>query len=598
MAVMLMDNVVYCEEVSTVFQPVVDLFGGQVWGYEFLSRGRPPVESACDLFDRAERLGTLWELEELCRSSTLNVLSEVIDSEDKRVFINVTPSVFLDDRFPASFNGFVVERRGIRASQVVIELTERQEVSDYGLLARRVEEMKEQGFRIAIDDLGAGHSGLIMLASCIPDYIKLDMALIRDIHEEPRKQHIVRSMVGLASQVESRIIAEGVETKQELETLMRLGIRFIQGYLFARPSYQPYDLSTFQRNMVQSIWDDLQASEGEAPDGLLSMTTRARAMQRDELSCKDLWYVMKNTPEFDHGVVLDGKTPVGLVTRNDFASKMGGAYGFHLFQNRPVEAAAKKNFLSVGHSCSIRHLSKLAMERCPDAIYDPVVVVDTRGHYMGTVTMKQVIARSAEIEVRQALTCNPLSGLPGNQEIQRWISRCKGCDSPFALIYADLDRFKEYNDTYGFIEGDGLIKLTASVLQDGFSELGSRVSLGHVGGDDFVAVVTGNLPEGCLDSICREFDRRKRDFFHQEDWERGFFCSINRKGENCNVSPVTLSLAVIDKENLGWDIHPAKMSEIAASLKHRAKQLTYETGRSGWVQERRFHGSETGGMVS
>ncbi|MDD4836559.1 MAG: EAL domain-containing protein [Dethiosulfovibrio sp.] len=542
---MLMDDVVYCEEVSTVFQPVVDLFGGQVWGYEFLSRGRPPVESACELFDRAERLGTLWELEELCRSSTLNVLSDVIDSEDKRVFINVTPSVFLDDRFPASFNGFVVERRGIRASQVVIELTERQEVSDYGLLSRRVEEMKEQGFRIAIDDLGAGHSGLIMLASCIPDYIKLDMALIRDIHEEPRKQHIVRSLVGLASQVESRIIAEG-----------------------------------------------------EAPDGLLSMTTRARAMQRDEISCKDLWYVMKNTPEFDHGVVLDGKTPMGLVTRNDFASKMGGAYGFHLFQNRPVEAAAKKNFLSVGHSCSIRHLSKLAMERCPDAIYDPVVVVDTRGHYMGTVTMKQVIARSAEIEVRQALTCNPLSGLPGNQEIQRWISRCKGCDSPFTLIYADLDRFKEYNDTYGFIEGDGLIKLTASVLQDGFSELGSRVSLGHVGGDDFVAVVTGNLPEGCLDSICREFDRRKRDFFHQEDWDRGFFCSVNRKGENCNVSPVTLSLAVIEKENLGWDIHPAKMSEIAASLKHRAKQLTYETGRSGWVQERRFHGSEAGGMVS
>ncbi len=595
MAVMLMDDVIYCEGVSTVFQPVVDLFGGQVWGYEFLSRGRPPVESASELFDRAERMGVLWELEELCRDSTLKTLPRVIDSEERRVFVNVTPSVFLDERFPSSFNRSIVEQMGVRSSQVIIELTERQEVSDYGLLSRRVEQMKEQGFRIAIDDLGAGHSGLIMLASCIPDYIKLDMALIRDIHEEPRKQHIVRSMVGLASQVESRIIAEGVETRQELETLMRLGIRFVQGYLFAKPSCEPFEVSHSQRDMVQSIWDGLQASEGEAPDGLLSMTTRARAMQREEICCKDLWYVMKNTPEFDHGVVLEGKKPVGLVTRNDFASKMGGAYGFHLFQNRPVEAGAKKNFLSVGHSCSVRHLSRLAMERCPEDIYDPVVVVDTRGHYMGTITMKQVIARSAEIEVRQALTCNPLSGLPGNQEIQRWISRCKGCDSSFALIYADLDRFKEYNDTYGFIDGDGLIKLTASVLQEGFSELGSRVSLGHVGGDDFVAVVTGNLPEGCLDSVCREFDRRKRDFFHQEDWERGFFSSVSRKGEVCKVSPVTLSLAVIEKDNLGKDLHPAKISEIAACLKHRAKQLTYETGRSGWVQERRFHGDSLGG---
>ncbi len=577
------------EGVRTVFQPIVDLFGGQVWGYEFLSRGCPPFESATTLFSVAEKHGRLWELEELCRSRALSSLPQVIDSEEKRVFINVTPSVFMDDRFPSSFNGFIVENSGIRASQVIIELTERQEIADYGSLTKRVEEMKEQGFRIAIDDLGAGHSGLIMLASCIPDYIKLDMGLVRDIHGEPRKQHIVRSLVSLASQVESRIVAEGVESWEELETLMRLGIRFVQGFVFARPSDGPGELSDAQKERVQSIWRDLQQREGELPDGLLSMTTRAKGFQRQEMSCKDLWYLMKNTPEFDHGVVLDGKKPVGLITRNDFSSKMGGAFGFHLFQNRPLEAVAKTDFLSVGHSCSIRLLSRLAMERCPEAIYDPVVVVDTRGHYMGTVTMKQVISRSAELEVRQALTCNPLSGLPGNQDIQRWISCVQRSESPFTLLYADLDRFKEYNDTYGFLQGDGLIKLTAQVLQDGLMELGERASLGHVGGDDFVGVVTGELPGDCLDLICKEFDRRRLEFFKEEHIRDGFFASENRKGEVCKVPLVTLSLGVIESERLGELTHPARIGEIAASLKHRAKQLTAEIKRSAWVQERRDH---------
>ena len=580
--------------VKTVFQPVVDLFGAKIWGYEALSRGIPPMDSPTELFDAADRFGKLWELEQMCRDRAMDRMSSVIDSEDKRFFINVTPTVFLDDRFPESFNGFVVERCGISASRVVIELTEREEVSDYGKLSRRVEGMKEQGFRIAIDDMGSGHSGLLMLASCIPDYIKLDMGLVRDIHEEPRKQHIVRSLIGLASQVESRIVAEGVETWEELETLMRLGIRFVQGFLFALPSEGPAELSDEFRERVQSIWKELQQREGENLDGLLSLTTRAKAMQKNECSCKELWYLMKNTAEFDHVVVLDGAKPVGLITRNDFAAKMGGAYGFHLFQNRPIEEAAKRNFLSVSHSCSVRLLSRLAMERCPEDIYDPVAVVDARGGYLGTVTMKQVIARSAEIEVRQALTCNPLSGLPGNQDIQRWISCAQQGGGAFSLIYADLDRFKEYNDTYGFVEGDELIKLTASVLQEGLMELGCRAMVGHVGGDDFVAVISGPLPEDYLDAICREFDRRKLVHFKDEDVRTGGYSSTDRKGEVCRVPLVTLSLAVLDSDRLGDSLHPARIAEIAASLKHMAKRRTSELGKSAWVQERRSYSTSEG----
>jgi diguanylate cyclase (GGDEF)-like protein len=226
------------------------------------------------------------------------------------------------------------------------------------------------------------------------------------------------------------------------------------------------------------------------------------------------------------------------------------------------------------------------MGRLPEDLYDPVLVTDDAGGLRGIVTIRQLIQRSNELEVQWATGANPLTGLPGNPMIQRWIQEAIA-HPPFSLVYADLDRFKEYNDRYGFVMGDEVIRFTARLLSEELSALSPRAQLGHLGGDDFVIVCGGLVVEQALERICRVFDEARLARFDPIDRERGFFVASDRRGRRVEVPLVTLSLAVIDSRHLAGDIHPAHLAQIAASLKARVKGITEAGRRSGFAFERR-----------
>ena len=137
-----------------------------------------------------------------------------------------------------------------------------------------------------------------------------------------------------------------------------------------------------------------------------------------------------------------------------------------------------------------------------------VLVVDSAGLLVGTVTIKNLIRRSVDLQVRSAQGANPLTGLPGNRAIQRWIETARAMPD-LAVVYADLDRFKEYNDCYGFLMGDEMIRLSARVLTR-LTAAAPTPRLGHVGGDDFVAVFPGGIDLEAVDRACVEFDENKR----------------------------------------------------------------------------------------
>ena len=179
--------------------------------------------------------------------------------------------------------------------------------------------------------------------------------------------------------------------------------------------------------------------------------------------------------------------PVALLTRQHFYDKTSGPVGYSLFSRKPVEEVAKTSLLLVVESTHITTLAKLAMDRMRADLYDPVIVTDDEGRFVGTVTMKQLITRSAELEVQNAAGASPLTGLPGNRTITKWLQDAMDAGR-FGVVYADLDHFKEYNDAYGFLAGDELIRLAARVLGEGTRRIDEAARLGHVGGDDFVIV--------------------------------------------------------------------------------------------------------------
>jgi diguanylate cyclase (GGDEF)-like protein len=168
---------------------------------------------------------------------------------------------------------------------------------------------------------------------------------------------------------------------------------------------------------------------------------------------------------------------------------------------------------------------------------------------------------------------NPLTGLPGNLEIQAEINSLLERKSEFSLIYVDLDNFKAFNDVYGFARGDLAIKLTADILTDEVRGYGGNTEfIGHIGGDDFIVITELQKAERICKGIIEQFDRRIKELYNGADVERGYICTTNRIGEHIEYSIMSISLAVITNIDCRFRNH-LELAESAAELKKKVKAL-------------------------
>lgn len=169
---------------------------------------------------------------------------------------------------------------------------------------------------------------------------------------------------------------------------------------------------------------------------------------------------------------------------------------------------------------------------------------------------------------------NPLTGLPGNTEIQSEINRRIAKEMQFSVLYLDVDNFKAYNDAYGFARGDTAIKLIADLLVDVVRYFGSPSDfIGHIGGDDFVLITSPDLADTLCENIIKAFDERAPELYSEEDKKAGFITTTNRKGNIIEYPIMTISIAVVSNEYRILTNH-IQVGEIAAELKKKAKSLT------------------------
>jgi len=569
------------------FQPIVDLHHGSVVAWEVLSRAPDTTISPADLFAGAERLGLLPQLESICRGVALRTIARFPSVlRSRNFFINISPSIIGDGLLDDAGMQAELTSLGLDQRNFVIEITERESIVDYAAFEKQIRHYVELGFKIALDDLGAGHSGLVTLVTCSPHFMKLDMSLSRDVHRHSYKQHLVKSLIAFAASVDAALIAEGVETWEELETLARLGIRFAQGFLFARPGPAPAEVADGTRTELRRMMRQFNYREVDLNETVGPLAIRCATIRERDKRGEDVNRIFRRDPSLDHLVMLRGERPVGLITRRHYYTKTGGPVGYHLFQWKPAEDLASLTPLIVESSISVTALAKLAMQRSPEELYDPVIVVDASGNLVGSVTIRQLIIRSTALEVQSAQGASPLTGLPGNRSIERWI--LGALDRPDAcVLYADLDRFKEYNDCYGFLRGDEMIRCLARVLARVLPGLSPEARLGHIGGDDFVIVSPTLIDPDRIGELCGEFDTAKLELFVPDDIERGAFLATDRRGSQVLVPLVTLSVAAVPSESVQTADHPGALAQMAASLKRKVKQMTAETHRSAFLFERR-----------
>lgn len=204
-----------------------------------------------------------------------------------------------------------------------------------------------QGFRIALDDFGSGHSSLVTLVRCVPHFLKLDLEIVRGVDRTLYKQQLVKSLVAFSMSVDAKLIAEGVETREELETLVRLGVRYGQGYLFAKPVPEPMELPLSVREELAQLVRAAETLTPEYEESLRGLIAPCSTIEAGSLHVEDLEQLFRHTPAADHVVVVLAGKPVGLVTRISFHVKTGGPFGYPVFQRKPAETVAKTHPLVV-----------------------------------------------------------------------------------------------------------------------------------------------------------------------------------------------------------------------------------------------------------
>jgi EAL domain-containing protein (putative c-di-GMP-specific phosphodiesterase class I) len=211
------------------YQPIVSWSRREIIGYEALLRAREPsLPHPGAILDAAERLERLPELGRTIRAKAVEPIARM--PEGAMLFVNLHTYDLLDDEL------FDRDRPLARqAQQVVLEITERASLHHIRDVQSRIARLREMGFQIAVDDLGAGYAGLTSFAQLEPEVVKLDMSLVRDVHAQPTKLTLVRTMIAMCHELGMQVVAEGIETAAERDAIVAAGCDLLQGYLFAKP---------------------------------------------------------------------------------------------------------------------------------------------------------------------------------------------------------------------------------------------------------------------------------------------------------------------------------------------------------------------------
>ncbi len=225
-------------EIRMVFQPIYNITSNKItYGYEALARGPmgTELEMPTALFSVADELNELENLEKLCRWKAL-LMSKKLPDDRYKIFLNVSSKILQNKK-----NIYVeelfenIKELDINSERIVIELTERFAITDFNVLKENINLLKERGIKLSIDDVGVGYSSLQTLAELNPDYLKYDMVLVRNIHEDMIKQNLLEMVLNFGEKIKAKVVAEGIEKEEELETLKKIGVKYGQGFYLSLP---------------------------------------------------------------------------------------------------------------------------------------------------------------------------------------------------------------------------------------------------------------------------------------------------------------------------------------------------------------------------
>lgn len=564
------------QQLTSLFQPIVSLGKQNIFAYEALIRGPSdsPLHNPINLFSTAERYHETAIVEQACRKTSIEQFSA--QNETHKLFLNVSPSVLLDSGFKKGETLEVLKQVGLSPSRIVIEITEHQPTDNYELMRDAVNHYRKMGFEIALDDLGAGYSGLRLWTELLPDYVKIDRHFIQDINKDSVKLNFVRSIQSMAVATHCHIIAEGVETVAEYHAAEDLGISFAQGYYFARPSAQV--INFIPANLFRCKENDQNIVAFKTTTCISEIMQEAKAISSQTTNNEVLRLFQKNSQLHVIPLVDNGFT-VGLLYKEQFLTKLfASRFGIDLYGKQAVQMFIDAQPFICDHKDAIEDVSQqLTSNKQADLAF----VITENGMYRGIGMIMDLLQLITTQQLQNAQHANPLTLLPGATPINHIISSMLAEQTRFAFAYFDLDHFKPFNDIYGYDKGDKAIKLVAELISDYVVDGSGYV--GHIGGDDFIVIFTTQNWENSCSKILSVFEKKVVRLYKKEHQLAGGMEALDRKGQSCFYPLLSLSIGIVAMDAIMQCKSHIEIADLAAEAKHHAKSIA---GNSYFINRR------------
>jgi diguanylate cyclase (GGDEF)-like protein len=557
-----LDAVLERRELHTLFQPILDGSTGEAFGIEALCRGPAgsPLEMPAALFAAADACGRLLDLERAALSMALASFGSL--NFEGRLFLNVLPAtVSMWDGF-ASWLDSQFTRFNIDPHLVVLEVTEHGDVPHEVALAAAIKPLRRMGCDIAIDDLGAGSSGLKTWSALRPEFVKVDRHFAAGVERDPVRAEILRCVVEMGRATGSKIVAEGIENRDQCGLVLDLGVDYVQGYLFGRPQsvprVEPSGIVQLDRTVPGFTTDCAEHLAVPIPPANVgaSVASVVETFQRN--------------PSWRAVAVVDGARPVGIVRRDELLIFLSRPLHPEVYNRKPVAAVMDSTAVQIDARSRLDQVSRLVTGHFAPREQDDFIVTRS-GAYLGMGRTIDLLRHITTQQIQVAKQANPLTGLPGNREIQAQMSQWVHRRRRFIACHLDLDHFKPFNDNYGYSRGDQVLLHVAEALTRSARH---RVDfVGHIGGDDFVLLLRSQDWSLRLMSLLEELSVSLVNFHSQVDREAGRIVASARDGTPSQFPLLSISIAAVEAdgrkgttlESLAEDLLRAKAAAKAKS---------------------------------
>lgn len=532
--------------IDFAFQPIVDINNGMIFGYEALLRGHKEmgVSSIFALFDRAAELKILHRFDMMMRARAIVKYAALPRSDRSKLFYN------LDNRIIASPDYFrggtkaLLAEVGLPASTLCLEISERHEVS-MQQAAQNLALYYDEDYSTAIDDFGAGYSGLKLLHKHQPDFLKIDRSFINGIEKDKKCKLMVATIVDLAHVLGIFVVAEGVETEAELVICKEIGCDLVQGYYVEYPQTDLGKLELQYKGLVQV--GRRQAQEKNDDTQIIYEQIEYRPPLRVTDTMETVFEAFRRNKEMTFFPVVDESgSPLGILREHMLKEYAYSPFGKDLIANRGTGLTLRK-FITPCPVADVQVGTQTILENFSLSESPEGIILVKEFTYLGFLSAGSLLRVINEKNLAQARDSSPLTKLPGNSSIASFVTQaCSDHRMASTLVYLDLDNFKAFNDAYGFRQGDRAILLFAELMRKDFTD--ENVFLGHVGGDDFFIGVQGGRfseVEHAVTELLNKFERDVESFYDAAARERGYLEGKDRQGNLCQFALMSCSAAII-----------------------------------------------------